>query len=352
MQIPTQPVHSLVTGGAGFIGAHVVREILKLDSNRCWTVTVLDDLSGGFRQNLPADPRIHFVQGSVTDTTLVDQLFADQPPQAVYHLAAYAAEGLSHFIRHFNYTNNLLGSINLINASVRHQVQRFVFTSSIAVYGSAQVPMLETTVPRPEDPYGVAKYAVELDLESAARMFELDFTIFRPHNVYGPYQNLGDRYRNVVGIFMNRLLRGETLPIFGDGNQKRAFSDIRNVAPGIAVAPYLAEARNEVFNVGADTAVTVNELAHTVAAAFDKTAEIEYLPAREEVEFAWADHSKFQSVFQPGADTSLADGIRHMAAWAKEHGPRGSSLFGEIELTQNLPESWATAMSQASHRAD
>ncbi|MFZ1691816.1 MAG: NAD-dependent epimerase/dehydratase family protein, partial [Flavobacteriales bacterium] len=138
---------SLVTGGAGFMGAHVVKELLAMGH----TVVALDDLSGGFADQV--DPRATFVKGSITDHDLVERLFAEHRFDYVYHLAAYAAEGLSHFIRRFNYTNNLIGSVNLINASVRHGVKCFVFTSSIAVYGALPPPMREDMVPKPEDPY-------------------------------------------------------------------------------------------------------------------------------------------------------------------------------------------------------
>ncbi len=219
---------TLITGGAGFIGSHVARHCLALGHE----VTVLDDLSGGFADQVPAGAR--FVRGSVTDPALVQRLFEEQSFTYVYHLAAYAAEGLSHFIRRFNYTNNLVGSVTLINEAVKHGVKCFVFTSSIAVYGANQLPMREDLTPQPEDPYGIAKYAVELDLHAAHEMFGLDYVIFRPHNVYGENQNIGDRYRNVIGIFMNQIMQGQPLTIFGDGEQTRAFSYIDDVAPTIA----------------------------------------------------------------------------------------------------------------------
>ena len=221
---------SLVTGGAGFMGSHVADHLLAKGHN----VVVLDDLSGGFRENVPAGAT--FVEGSITDHELIDRLFDRHSFDYVYHLAAYAAEGLSHFIKRFNYNNNLIGSVNLVNASINHEVKCFVFTSSIAVYGAGQSPMSEEMIPVPEDSYGISKLAVEQELRVSHEMFGLDYVIFRPHNVYGERQNIGDRYRNVVGIFMNQLLRGEPMTIFGDGMQQRAFTHIDDVAPIIAAS--------------------------------------------------------------------------------------------------------------------
>ena len=330
----------LVTGGAGFLGAHVVRSLLEMSPLGESDIVVLDDLSGGFVENLPEDDRLIFKQGSVTDHHFVAALFDDYKFDYIYHLAAYAAEGLSHFIRRFNYTNNVIGSINLINESVRHDVRHFVFTSSIAVYGSAQVPMSETTLPRPEDPYGIAKFAVELDLNAAAQMFGLTHTIFRPHNVYGEFQNIGDRYRNVVGIFMNRIMQNQPLPIFGSGDQKRAFTYVADVSNLIASAPFVTQAANEVFNVGAETPWTVNDLATEVSRAFDIEPKVDHQPARHEVEFAWADHSKSREVFGDLPETTLAEGIRRTAEWAKQVGPRSSAAFDNIEVQRQLPPGW------------
>jgi UDP-glucose 4-epimerase len=272
---------SLVTGAAGFIGSHVVDELLK----RGHKVIAIDDLSGGFVDNV--NPKATFIEGSCTDHEHLSRIFNEYKIDYVFHLAAYAAEGLSHFIKRFNYTNNVIGSVNLINEAVNHNVKRFIFTSSIAVYGKNQLPMREDLVPSPEDSYGVAKYAVELDLKSSHEMFGLDYVIFRPHNVYGERQNTGDKYRNVIGIFMNQILRGESLTVFGDGEQERAFSYVGDIAPIIAESATLDAARNEVFNVGADTVSTVNVLAKEVMNAMGSTAPINYLPARNEVVSAY-----------------------------------------------------------------
>src|SRR5213080_3685357 len=265
----------LVTGGAGFIGAHVALHLLEAGHD----VVVLDDLSGGYEENVPSGAT--FVDGSVTDPELVDELFREHRFEYVFHLAAYAAEGLSHFIRRFNYTNNVIGSVNVVNACVNHDVQCLVFTSSIAVYGPGQVPMVETMTPEPEDPYGIAKYAVELDLAAARRMFGLNYIVFRPHNVYGERQNTGDRYRNVIGIFMNQILNNQPCTIFGNGEQTRAFSYISDVARPIARAVNNAAAYGEVFNVGAETPYSVLHLLTAVQQAMGKSTGVVHLEPRK-----------------------------------------------------------------------
>ena len=325
---------SLVTGGAGFIGSHVANHCLSMGHQ----VVVLDDLSGGFQNQVPQEAK--FVEGSITDNDLVEKLFDQYHFDYVYHLAAYAAEGLSHFIRRFNYTNNLIGSINLINAAVKHGIKCFVFTSSIAVYGTGQVPILESTPPHPEDPYGISKYAVEMDLHSAQQMFGLNSIIFRPHNVYGEHQNIGDRYRNVIGIFMNQIMNGEPLTIFGDGSQTRAFSYIEDVAPYIARSVDCPQAYNDVFNIGADTPYSVRQLAAVVCQVFKVEPHLKFEPARNEVLHAYSSHEKARQVLGATTTVDLEEGIQRMAAWARQVGVRKSKPFENIEIFHKLPPVW------------
>ena len=338
-------VRVLVTGAAGFIGSHVARACA---ADLGMTVVGVDDMSGGFEYNLFEHARYSFVKGDLRDAAFVARLWAEHGPFShVYHLAAYAAEGLSHFIRGFNYENNLVASMHVLNAALNGGTRTFIFTSSIAVYGAGQTPLSEATVPQPEDPYGVSKYAVELDLRAAHEMFGIDFVIFRPHNVYGPGQNIADKYRNVIGIFMRQLFAGEPLTIFGDGLQTRAFSYIDDVAPYIARSPLIPGALNQVFNVGTDRAYTLNELASSVSAALGASgAEIRHLPARKEVLHAVASHTKLECVFGRADPVPLSAGLSRMAAWAIERNRTGAFrpvVFEDIEVSKNMPPSWVAA---------
>ena len=323
----------LVTGGAGFLGSHVVDDLIEQ-----FDVVVLDDLSGGFSDNV--NPRAQFVKGSILDHELINRLYAEYKFKHVFHLAAYAAEGLSHFIKRFNYQNNLIGSVNLINASVNHGVKCFVFTSSIAVYGAGQLPMSEDMIPQPEDSYGIAKFAVEQELKASHHLFGLDYVIFRPHNVYGERQNLGDPYRNVIGIFMNQIMQDKPLTVFGDGEQTRAFTHVRDISPVIAAAADNTTAYGQAFNVGADRAYSVNQLVAGVGKAMGATPKVTHLEARKEVVHAYSTHDKVRKFFNCPPETSLQDGLNRMAVWASKTGARQGKPFNGIEIERELPPSW------------
>mmetsp|Transcript_43527 Transcript_43527/g.93235 ORF Transcript_43527/g.93235 Transcript_43527/m.93235 type:complete len:441 (+) Transcript_43527:114-1436(+) len=348
---------ALVTGAAGFVGSHVVQHCLDLGMR----VIALDDLSGGFVHNVPEGAT--FLQGDVKDANFLQAIFKEHSIDFVYHLAAYAAEGLSHFVRSFNYRTNLVGSVELLNMAIKFGVKCFVFTSSIAVYGSIndlsqmQNPnrtlatsgrkiedsvLTEEDKPAPEDPYGIAKYAFEMDLHAAHELFGLDYVIFRPHNVYGPNQNMFDKYRNVVGIFFNQVFRNLPMTIFGAGEQVRAFSYIDDVAPIISRGPLVKEARNQAFNVGGDTPYTINELAVSISeAAGSLDHPRSYQPARMEVEVAVASHEKVRRVFDPPTPVLLKEGLERTVAWYKEKGQFFRPVeFESVEVKANMPPSW------------
>lgn len=325
----------LVTGGAGFIGSHVAEWLV--DDGR--EVVVMDDLSGGYRDNVAEG--IDFVEADVANHEAVEAVFERRGPfDVVYHLAAYAAEVLSHYIRRFNYRNNVIGSMNMLNAAIRGGTRRFVFTSSIAAYGDLEPPMSEDMCCKPADPYGVAKLAVEQDLAAASELFDIEYTIFRPHNVYGERQNIADRYRNVVCIFINQLMRGEPMTIFGDGEQRRAFTHVDDVAPVIARAAFRDEAAGEVYNIGADRPVTINRLANEIADAMGLEREVRHLAGREEVKHAWTSHDKIERELGYQAEIGLEEGIARTVAWATKHEAREPESFGELEIEERLPDAW------------
>jgi len=325
---------ALVTGAAGFIGSHLCAALI----GRGYRVIGLDDLSGGFRDNVPE--AVEFIEGSVEDHLLIQKIFTENKINTVCHLAAYAAEGLSHFIKRFNYNNNLIGSINLINESVKHDIECFLFTSSIAVYGANQLPMREDMTPVPEDSYGIAKYAVELELAATQQMFGLDHLIFRPHNVYGEHQNIGDRYRNVIGIFMNQIMQGLPLTIFGDGEQTRAFSYISDVVEPMADMLTIKACYNQTFNIGADKPYSINSLIQEIGKCMHKKPTTKFLDARNEVKHAYADHEKIKQALGARESVSLTEGLSRMSRWAIKTGARKSKTFANIEIEKNLPPVW------------
>lgn len=306
----------LVTGGAGFIGSHVADELVRSG----YTVTVLDDLSGGIYDNVPR--AADYIEGSILDHELLCRLFLSEKFDYVFHFAAYAAEGLSPFIRRFNYTNNLIGSVNLINESIKHKVKRFVFTSSIAAQEEV-------------DPYGIAKRSIEKDLQCAYSQFGLEYSIIRPHNVYGERQNLGDRYRNVVGIMMNQARQGKPLTIFGDGEQTRCFTYISDVAIPIAQCISVPMIQSP-MNIGSESKVSINQLAKLIQYHFGNTG-LRYLPERHEVKHAIPDN-RLHRLSWPTIE--LTEGLCRMARWAKTQDPQSTKPFHNIEITQGLPDAW------------
>lgn len=297
-------------------------------------MVALDDLSGGLRENVPDGAE--FIAGSIVDGKLVADLFRRHQFKQVFHLAAFAAEQLSHCTRRLTYETNVLGSVELINAAVNcGSVRCFIFASSIAVYGAVPMPATEETPPQPADPYGVSKYAVELDLRAAGERFGLNFIVFRPHNVYWERQNLCDPNRNVVGIFMNQAMSGRPLTIFGDGTQTRAFTHVDTVASLMATSFERPAAFNHVFNIGADQPCSIMDLARLVSTAMGVELQIEFRPARAEVLHTHATHQKLRRFFDGVVqEVDLPEGIARMARWAKGKGGQPLRPSPNLEIVE------------------
>lgn len=328
----------LITGAAGLIGSRFIEWILQ---NRPGAFIVgIDDLSGGYETNLPRkSSRFVFYKMDVGNSD-IDKIFKKHSITHVVHLAAYAAEGLSPFIRKFNYTNNLLATSNLINNSIIYDVKRFVFTSSMAVYGIQTPPFDEDMIPTPIDPYGVAKYACEMDLKIAGEQHGLDWCVIRPHNVYGRNQNIWDSYRNVLGIWMWQVLNGEPITIYGDGLQKRAFSDMADACLPLWVALTEPQASKQIINLGGIKEYTIREAAETLLFVTGASNQIIHLAPRHEAKYAWSTWKKSVDLLGFEHKTDLELGLEDMWNWAKNQPWRPRFVWPFYEVDRGLYDYW------------
>ena len=324
-----------VTGCAGLLGANYTRHLLANGHH----VVGIDDLSGGYKAFVAKGENFEFKKFNLERRKKVVELFEEHNPDVLVHFAAYAAEGLSPFILNYNYRNNLICSANLINECITHKT-KMIFTSSMAVYGDQETPFTEDKRPQPIDPYGVAKYAVECDLKMAQVQFGLRYNIVRPHNVLGKYQNIWDRYRNVIGIFIRKTLNGEPILVYGDGEQTRAFSDIQYYMEPFDIL--LTEHDGEIFNIGADKFFSLNQVAETVqkiGSKYGYEVPIEHGPPRHEVKHAYCDHTKAKSLLKFQDNTKLEELIEDVFVWSMKQ-PKRKVKDMEYEVTEGIYEYW------------
>lgn len=322
----------LITGCAGLIGSNFCRW-LPLDVD----VIGVDDLSGGYIENVPE--RVTFVKADLTnesDQAIIESHF---PVDYVFHFAAYAAEGLSPFIRQFNYRNNTIATAFLISMAIKHGVKRFVFTSSMAVYGDQSPPFHEDQVPRPIDSYGIAKYACEMDLRVAWEQHGLEYCIIRPHNVYGPGQNVWDPYRNVLGIWMYQALKGAPMTIYGDGSQCRAFSYVDDIMEPLFKAAFDPRAKNEIINLGGKHETALNDACELVAGVTGRADRI-HLEARHEVKLAWSTYQKSVEILDYTETVSLEEGLTRMWNWLVTRPDRARKVWERYELDKGIYSFW------------
>lgn len=325
----------LVTGCAGLIGSNFCKWLgSSID------IVGVDDLSGGYLEQVPG--HVTFIKADLTSPDGQAAIEAHFPVDYVFHFAAYAAEGLSPFIRQFNYKNNTLATVFLVNMAIKHNVKRFVFTSSMAVYGDHEPPFHEEQIPRPIDSYGIAKYACEMDLRVAWEQHGLEYCIIRPHNVYGPGQNIWDPYRNVLGIWMYQAHKGLPMTIYGDGTQCRAFSYIDDIMEPLLKAALDPRGRNQIINLGGKKETRLIDACKAVGTVTG-APEYVHLEPRHEVKLAWSTYEKSVDLLDYNETVPLEEGLGRMWAWVGTQPSRERKLWDSYELEKGIYSFWKTA---------
>jgi UDP-glucose 4-epimerase len=325
----------LITGVAGLLGSRLADWLIENKPDI--KVIGIDDLSGGFEENI--NPKVNFWQMDLSEHP-IENCFEHHKPDYVFHFAAYAAEGLSPFIRKYNYTNNLISTANIVTQCIKHDVKRLVFTSTMAVYGHGEGGIFHEDMRRnPIDPYGVAKMGCERDIEIANDQHGLDYCIIRPHNVFGKKQNIWDKYRNVLGIWMYYHLNGQPITIFGDGTQKRAFSYIDDSLEPLWNAAIRPEASKQIINLGGIHEYSINEAADILADVMGGAEKV-YLEGRHEVHTAVPTYQKSIDILGFEHKTDLREGLEKMWEWAQQQPMRDRFVWPQYELEKGIYSFW------------
>ena len=325
----------LITGVAGLLGSRLADWIVENKPE--YEVVGIDNLEGGYIENV--NDKVIFKKMDCTNSAHINNLFQQYRPEYVFHFAAYAAEGLSPFIRCFNYTNNLLATANIVNNCIKHDVNRLVFTSTMAVYGHGNPPFDESHQPVPIDPYGVAKFGCEQDIQIAGEQHGLDWCIIRPHNVYGKKQNIWDKYRNVLGIWMYQHLNNKPMTIYGDGEQTRAFSYIDDCLEPLWNSAVDQNASKQIINLGGTIEYTINE-ANKILREVIGGGDVVYLEPRHEVRAAHPTWKKSVELLGYTETTTLKDGLDIMWKWAMTQPMREQFIWDSYELDKGIYSFW------------
>ena len=324
----------LITGVAGFLGSRLADWIIEHIPDA--EVIGIDNLSGGYKENL--HDLVEFFPVDILDDK-VSEVFSTYRPDYVFHFAAFAAEGLSPFVRSHNYRNNLEATSKIVTECIKNDVTRLIFSSTMGVYGDNPTPFYESDQPNPIDPYGIAKYACELDIRVAGEHHGLDWCIIRPHNVYGVKQNIWDRYRNVLGIWMHQHINGLPMTIYGDGEQTRAFSYIDDCLEPLWKSSQESSCSKQIINLGGTKHYSMNE-ANEIIREVMGGGTLSYKEKRYEVKNAYSSYQKSIDLLGYNDKTSLIDGLTTMWNWVKTQPNRVSKRFDHYELDKGLYSFW------------
>lgn len=325
-----------ITGVAGFLGSHLADRFIEKGHE----VVGCDNLIGGYADNV--NPEVEFYTYDCKFRNSMLKITKDI--DVVYHAAATAYEGLSVFSPHYITENVFQITMSVLSAAIANNVKRFVFCSSMARYGTQdKIPFTEEMVPKPQDPYGIAKYASELEVRNLCETHGVEWVIAVPHNIIGPRQKYDDPYRNVASIMINLMLQGKQPIIYGDGEQKRCFSFVQDDIDILEKFAFDKKAVGEVINIGPDDEfITINELAETIAELVDFDLKPQYMPGSpKEVKLANCSADKARRLFGYKPKYSLKEGLQEMIDYIKERGTKPFKYHVDLEIVnEKTPKSW------------
>jgi UDP-glucose 4-epimerase len=327
----------LITGVAGFMGSHLADEFIR----KGYLVIGIDNFIGGYEENIPEGVEFHYAD--LGDFDAVKDLF--RGVDLVIHCACTAYEGLSVFSPSLITRNTSHIKTTVLSASIRNNVKKFVHMSSMSRYGTQDIlPFTEDMTPKPQDPYGIAKYASELLIKNLCDTHDMDYVIVVPHNIIGPRQKYDDPYRNVASIMINRILQGKPPIIYGDGTQMRCFSFWQDVLQPLMLVCETDIANGEIINIGPDEEyITINELALRLSKILEFSGDPIYMPGRpQEVKLANCSANKARKLLNYKTSVSLDEGLKILVDWIKFKGKKEFSYHLPLEFSTSLtPKTWS-----------
>ena len=327
----------LVTGVGGFLGSHIAEHLIKLNHD----VYGVDNFIGGEYNNCSYLPLEKLYPEDCCD--LESMLIATKGIDVVYHCAATPHEGLSVFSPYVISKNNLLASVSVITAAIQNKVKRIIYCSSMARYGKQQTPFREDMETKPQDPYGISKVAGEEMLKTLCDTHGVEWVIAVPHNIIGPKQKYDDPFRNVVSIFLNRMMQNKAPIIYGDGGQTRCFSYIDDCISCLIKMLDSKEVVKQTINIGPDEEfVSIKEVAEICANVTGFNEPFIHMKDRpQEVKHAVCSSNKARSLLQYKTTTTLKEGINKTYQYIKKQGPRPFNYHLDLEIINDkTPTTW------------
>ena len=329
-------MHIFITGIAGFLGSNLADFYL----NKGFNVSGCDNLIGGDVDNIPS--KATFFQGDCERLDFMTQATKNKV-DVICHTAAYAHEGLSSISPTLICSNNFTGSTSVFTAGIRNKVKRIVYCSSMARYGNIDIPFKEDDILKPVDPYGVSKVAAENVLKILSKTHNFEYNIAVPHNIIGPKQKYDDPYRNVVSIMTNLMLQKRQPIIYGDGTQKRCFSDIEDCLYCLDKLITDKNIVSQTINIGPDEEfITINELFKKISNKLQFNQEPKYFLDRpNEVKHANCSSDKAREILDYKTSVKLEDSIQKVIDYIKKKGTKEFKYNYTLEIeNENTPLTW------------